>query len=583
MPEYSRLLIGQTESHSPRGVVTSKHPLATEAGLEVLDAGGNAIDAAVASALVSSVVLPFANGIGGGGYIVAYLARQKRVVVIDYSMNAPLAAREDMCELEDGRSGSPLSGDVDLGGKASPFGWCGVKENANEKGWRSMAVPGTLRGLDQALTTYGTMKLSDVLAPAIHWAEAGFELDWFHALIFSQQLETILKDPTSRSLYSRAGLPLRPRTIGPGDRVRNPALARTLRRIAEVGVDDLYVGALARDVVADMEAGGGLLTLKDLARYSSSERKPLVAPYRGCELFTVPYASAGPTLFEALNVLSGYDLPALGHNDPQGLHLMAEAFRQAYQDRLAYLADPQFVDVPWDAMVSEEYAEQVRRQIDPARARSRVAAGDLWAVEGREPAQRYAPSQPFKDSGTTHINVCDAEGNVVALTQTLLAWSGVVLPRTGIAMNNGMGWFDPEPGRANSIAPGKKPLTNMCPTIVLRDSKPFLGVGAPGGRRIVNAVAQVLMNVLDHGKRPGPAVGAPRLDANGPIVMVNGRVEADTVRRLKEMGHTPTVVEDSFAGNAFASPAAVMIDPETNMRYAGEDPYRTGVSGAQSE
>ena len=199
----------------------------------------------------------------------------------------------------------------------------------------------------------------------------------------------------------------------------------------------------------------------------------------------------------------------------------------------------------------------------------------------RPAPKRFAPSQPFKDAGTTHLNTCDRDGNMVALTQTLLGWSGVVLPRTGIVMNNGMGWFDPEPGHANSPESGKKPLTNMTPIVVTRDGEPFLAAGAPGGRRIVNAVTQVLLNIVEHNMGPQQAVSEPRIDASGPQVLANSRIGEATLGRLAEMGYRITPVEESFAGAAFASPAAILIDRRTGLRHAGEDPWRGGIAAGQ--
>ena len=573
--------ISKSEVVVPGGVVTSKHPLAANVGLDILNRGGNAIDAAVATAFATSVVLPFSNGIGGGGYIVAHLARERRTVVIDYSMTGPKAAHETMYELVEGSTGSGIDGAVDLSAAASPFGWHLVRNNDNWQGWQSMAVPGTVMGLARALERFGTISLADALEPAIKLAEEGWEIDWHSSISFSQQMALIMRFPSTRAVFSRDGLPLRPSGGAPGDVLRNPELGRTLRRIASGGVDEFYRGSIARDIAADMREGGGLVTEEDLAAYEIYEKEPLRTNYRGYEVFAVPHASAGPTLVEGLNILEGFDLASLGHNSPEYLHLLAEAFRQAYADRFAYMADPKFVEVPWGAMASKAYAEQARAQIDRGRARAQVEANDLWAHEGRPAPKRFEPSRPFKDAGTTHINACDRDGNMVALTQTLLGWSGVVLPRTGIVMNNGMGWFDPEPGHANSPESGKKPLTNMTPIIVTRDGEPVLAAGAPGGRRIVNAVTQVLLNIVEHGMGPQQAVSEPRIDASGPYVLANSRVGEATIGRLAAIGHRIEPVEESFAGAAFASPAAILLDRRSGLRHAGEDPWRGGIAAGQ--
>jgi gamma-glutamyltranspeptidase/glutathione hydrolase len=541
------------------GMVVAKHPLAAQAGVAVLERGGNAVDAAVTTAFAAGVVLPFSNGIGGGGYLLFHDAAAGQTHVVDYGMQAPGAAREDMYELDpDGRVGGS-------------FGWRLTGGDAQWRGWQAFAIPGTVAGLAHALERFGTISLAEALTPAIGLAEEGFPLTQALVLSIVNQWGIITRYPSTRAVLTDDGRP-----YGVGARLRNPQLARTLRRLAEAGADDYYHGQIARDIAADVRDHGGLLDEADLAQFRPRlPGQPLATSYRGATIHASPGATGATTTLEVLSLLSGYDLGALEPGSPELLHLWIEAMRLAFADRFQYLADSAFVDVPWHGLLTPEFAADRRREIAPDRARREYVAADPWPYEGRpRPAVTYPPSRPWHDGGTTHLSVVDRDRNAVALTQTLLSWSGVILPRTGIVMNDAMGWFDPVPGRANSIAPHKRGVNNMSPVLLLREGRPFVTLGAPGGRRIIGTVAQVISNLLDHDMGIQAAISAPKIDCSEPATKLDARIPEPVRAALEARGHRLAVV----AGTPGASPSAVLIDSQEGALHGGEDPFSEGVA-----
>ncbi len=557
--------ISKREVVAEQAMVAAKHPAATEVGLEILRRGGNAVDAAVATAFAAAVVLPFQNGIGGGGYAVIHLAREGRTLVIDYSFRAPLRAHAEMYELTGGVS-------------SGIFGWPATADNAHQEGYLSMAVPGTVAGLALAQERFGTLSLAEVVAPAIRLAEQGIPVSWYTFHTIAQQAHLIAKHPSSQALLFRNGIPLRATEVEPSARLVNPALARTLRRIAEGGPTAFYQGEVAEAIVADIAAGGGILGLDDLAGYRAEIVEPLATTYRGVTLHGAPHSCGCPTVVESMNILEGFDLSALDPLNPERLHLLIEASRRAFADRYTYLCDPAEGRTPWAGLTSKEYAAERRATIDPRR-HTPAQPGDPWRFQpGGRPERALAASPAAPDAGTTHLSVVDRDRNVVSLTQTLMAWSGVVLPQTGIVMNNGMYWFDPVPGRVNSVGPGKKVLSNMAPFVVLRNGRPYMAVGSPGGRRIMDTNMQVILNVVDHRLGMQAAVETPRVDASGAATLIDNRIEDRTIEALRAMGHTLTPVQESLYYKHFASPSCILIDPQTGRLHSGEDPYAYGVA-----
>lgn len=560
--------IAKDEAVGEQGMVAGKHPLAVQAGLEVLKRGGNAVDAAVTMAFALAVVEPQSSGLGGGGFMVVYDARNERNAVVDYAMDAPRMAGPDAYELEDGVG-------------SSAYGWRKVRDDANVTGYRAVSVPGMVRGLALALARFGTISLREALAPAIRFAEEGVEVLWQISLRIAMSMPTLSRFPASAEVFLSGGYPPKPwGSAIPADKLRQPDLARTLRSIAEHGPDAFYEGEIARAIAAAMREHNGLITEDDLARYAPSLFEGgLETDYRGYRLLGVPGACGSVTVQQALNILAGFEVREWGPATVASLHLQAEAFRLAFADRFHYIADPGQVDVPWDGLLSQEYAGVQRERIDPTRAAARFAPGEAWRYSATTVTAGSTGGlvrEGTSASSTTHLNVVDCERNVVSLTQTLVNpfGCGAIAPGTGVLLNNAMSWFDPEPGNPNSAAPGKRGLNNMAPIVVLRDGRPFLAVGAAGGRKIIQAVAQVIINAIDHDMGAADAVSAPRIDCSSATVQVDSRFPASVSNGLAALGHPVQVLEESFHAYHFATPLAILIDPATGRLHGGADPFR---------
>jgi gamma-glutamyltranspeptidase/glutathione hydrolase len=360
--------------------------------------------------------------------------------------------------------------------------------------------------------------------------------------------------------------------------VRYPTLAKTLRRLAEAGPEDFYRGQIARDVAADMAEHGGHITLEDWSDYRArGPQAPLELVYRGVRL-RAPRASCGAiTAFETLAILGGFDLSQLDPHGAEALHLLDVANRLAFADRHLYIGDAPHVDVPWDGLLSEDFIAERRALVDRTAIPERYAPGDAWRHEGRpRPEVRYQPSHPWETRGTQHLNVVDRQRSVVALTDTNVGWSGVILPRTGFMMNNAMTWHDPISGRAASMRPHSRGLNNMAPTIMLRDGKSWGAVGARGGRQITGTVARALSLVIDHRLSIQDAVSAPMIDSSHPQTRIDSRVSSEARAELEAIGHTLVVVE----GRAGASAGGVLIDHAAGLVRGGEDPLAEGLAAA---
>jgi gamma-glutamyltranspeptidase/glutathione hydrolase len=466
-------------------VVTAQHE-ASAVGLHILASGGNAVDAAVAVGYALAVVLPCCGNIGGGGFMLIHRAdgpSNGRDKVVNFREAAPRAASPGMF--------------LDATGA--------VVRDASLYGYRAAGVPGTVMGLDRALAEYGRLGRAAIMAPAIALARDGFVLDAADAGLIAAKAARLAADPAAARIFLRAdGTPYRE-----GDRLVQTDLAGSLAAIAEHGPDAFYRGPIAASVGRASAANGGLLTAQDFADYTVSEAAPVACPYRGYLVLSAPPPSAGGTILcEILNVLSGWDLAGLGYHSPQSLHLMAEAMRHAFVDRNTVLGDPAFVADPRSRLLSPGYAAAIRAAIDPERATPSAALGP--------------GIPPHEEAQTTHYSIVDGEGNAVAVTYTLNGYfgSGVVAPGTGFLLNDEMDDFTVKPGApnlfglvqgtANAIAPGKRPLSSMTPTIVEQDGRPILVLGSPGGPRIITAVLEILTNILDFGLAPQDAVAAPR-------------------------------------------------------------------------
>jgi gamma-glutamyltranspeptidase/glutathione hydrolase len=483
-------LDAQADSQAPVGaehgmVVTAQH-LATHVGVDVLKAGGNAVDAAVAVGYALAVVYPAAGNLGGGGFMTIQLA-DGRKTFLDFREKAPLAATANMY--------------LDSQGNVVP--------GASTAGWLAVGVPGTVSGMEFARNKYGTMQRAALLAPAIRFAREGFELDRGDVDLLQTATDEFRKDPASAAIFLNHGAPFRV-----GDKLVQYDLARTLKLISDKGADGFYKGSVGSAIVAGSKAGKGIITQADLDQYDTRELKPVECSYRGYGIVSAPPpSSGGVTLCEMLNILEGYPLQDLDYRSAPAVHYQIEAMRHAYVDRDSYLGDPAFVNNPLERLLSKDYAAQIRATIKPNKT------GVSMIVHSMD----YGPDvEPYEGNDTTHYSIIDKWGNAVSVTYTLNNWFGarVTAAHTGVLLNDEMDDFTAkvgEPnqfglvqGEANAIAPGKRPLSSMTPTIVTRDDKPLLVLGTPGGSRIITVVLLTLLNVIDYGMDVQQAVDAPR-------------------------------------------------------------------------
>ena len=546
------------------GMVAAKHRLAAQAGLEVLQAGGNAVDAAVATAFAAGVVEPPMSGVGGGGYMSIFLRETQQQVVVAFPMQAPQAANPDMWELAEGY-------DNEL------FGWRLVKDNANIYGYKSIAIPGMVAGMAAALERFGTIGLDRAVAPAIRLAEEGYSLSWFETMWQAQDLELLNRFPATAATFLRNGYPHRlPYLTEPGaaGMLHQPELGATLRAIAENGPAVLYGGKLGEQIADHVRQNGGILSADDLAQYEATvHAESVLGTYRGANVIGMRGGTGAPTLMGILNILENFDVRASGHNSADYLHNFIEASGQAFADRFAYMADPTRVPVPLDGLLSKEYAAAMSRTINPHEAQTKRAPGDPWQFQAGSGAADSSPLASSSAESTTHLAAMDGAGNAVALTQTMLsAWgSRVVVPGTGVLLNNGMMWYNPEPGTSNSTEGGKKPLNNMCPIVLQRDGKALAALGASGGRRIINTVAQLAINLVDFDQDIQAAINAPRIDCSTLNPILSVRIDPAVCAELKRRGHNIIVAEEAFLPRYFASPVA--IQQHGSSLIGAADPY----------
>ncbi|WP_319243309.1 gamma-glutamyltransferase [uncultured Propionivibrio sp.] len=532
-----------------RGMVVSEQRLASVVGVDILRQGGNAIDAAVAVGYALAVVHPCCGNLGGGGFMTLRLA-DGRTTFVDFREKAPMAAAPDMyCDAQ---------GNV-------------IKE-ASLYGYRAVAVPGSVLGLDTAWRRYGRLSRAAVMAPAIRLAREGFVLSRADTDILDTSLARLRQDPEAARIFLRRdGSPLQP-----GDRLVQADLARTLAAISRHGPPAFYRGRIAQAIEIAAMRHGGILTAADFAAYAVSERTPLQCQYRGYVVYSAPPPSSGGTaLCESLNVLEGFDLKGMGAGSAQALAVMTEAMRQAFLDRNTFLGDPDFVDVPLMHLLSPEYAKSIRSAIS-GRARS---------------SAEVSPARLSKESTeTTHYSIVDADGNAAAVTTTINGRFGaaVIAPGTGFFLNNEMDDFTVAPGAANlyglvqgaanAIAPGRRPLSSMAPTLVTRDGRVFMVLGSPGGARIISIVLQTLLNVIDHGMAPQEAVDASRIHHQwlpDTVYYETRGVSADTREALQARGYT--LLEQSPWGALGLIVVGGVADAARGAASSGND---AAVSGA---
>ncbi|HOM13552.1 MAG TPA: gamma-glutamyltransferase [Rubrivivax sp.] len=535
-------------------VVTAQH-LATRAGVDVLKDGGNAVDAAVAVGYALAVVYPAAGNLGGGGFMTIQLA-DGRKTFLDFREKAPLAATANMYLDKDGN----------------------VIKGASTHGWLAVGVPGSVSGMEYARAKYGTMPRAALLAPAIRYAKDGFVLQQGDVDMLWTATADFRKDAPSAAIFLDKGEPFQV-----GGKLVQKDLAQTLQAISDQGEDGFYKGKVGAAIVAASRAGGGIITQADLDQYKTRELKPIECDYRGYHVISAPPPSSGGVVIcEVLNVLEGYPLKDWGYRSAQAMHVQIEAMRHAYVDRNSYLGDPDFVKNPTDRLLSKDYATKLRAVIDPAKA---GVSKDI------KPGVA-----PHEGSNTTHYSIVDQWGNAVSVTYTINDWFGakVTAPTTGVLMNNEMDDFTAKvgvpnlyglvQGEANAIAPGKRPLSSMSPTIVTKDGKTVMVIGTPGGSRIITAVLNTMVNMIDYGMNVQEAVDAPRFHQQWLPETTNLEVftlSPDTQKILEGMGH-------KFAGAQPANHLAVIVvgapsldgKPVGKNRYYGaNDPRRnTGLA-----
>ncbi|CAA9560998.1 MAG: Gamma-glutamyltranspeptidase @ Glutathione hydrolase [uncultured Thermomicrobiales bacterium] len=569
MAERSEWTVGRTEAAARGGMVAAKTPQAAEAGAAVLRAGGNAVDAAVATAFAAGVAEPWMNGIGGGGYLVV-AGPGVAPAVVAFPMVAPRGATAGMFPLSGGAADAGL------------FGWPGVVADANLHGPRSVAIPGVVAGLALALERFGTRPLAEAMAPAVRLAAEGVPVTWHTTLTVARDLATLKRYPATAAVFldGAGNPPVSPEQASP-TRLRQPDLARTLETIAAEGPRAFYEGPLAEAMASHLADGGAPVVAADFAAYEAHVAEPLAVRYAGHEVVTIGGGTGGTTLAQSLLLMDAVGVGALGHNTPEALHRMAQAFRQAFADRFAWLADPAHVEVPLVTLTDAAYAAERVAEF-PADRLGTVAAGSSNRVgvgHGLGPsipgyAAAAASGGQMADGSTTHLSVIDGDGLAVSLTQTLLSgWgSRVVVPGTGVLLNNGMMWFDPEPGRPNSVAGGKTPLSNMAPALLLRDGAVVASIGSSGGRRIMNCHAQLVANLLDHGLGAGEALAAPRIDASTPELLASVRLAEATRQALAALGHRVAPRDERLFTGDFASPCAVVRGTDGSLTGAA-DPF----------
>ena len=535
-------------------VVTAQH-LATHVGVDVLKAGGNAVDAAVAVGYALAVVYPAAGNLGGGGFMTVQLA-DGRKTFLDFREKAPLAATADMYLDKDGN----------------------VVPGLSAKGHLAVGVPGTVSGMELALSKYGTLKRAQVIAPAIKLAEDGFALDQGDIDMLHSATEEFKKDQDLRGIFLNKGEPLQV-----GQKLVQKDLARTLREISAKGTDGFYKGWVAKAIVDSSQAGKGIIAQADLDKYQTRELAPIECDYRGYHVVSAPPPSSGGLVIcQIMNILEGYPMAELGYGSAQGTHYQIEAMRHAYVDRNSYLGDPDFVKNPIEHLLDKNYATKLRDAIEPNKA------GDSQAIK--------PGVSPHEGNNTTHYSIVDKWGNAVSVTYTLNDWfgAGVMASKTGVILNDEMDDFTVKvgvpnmyglvQGEANAIAPGKAPLSSMSPTIVTKDGKAVMVVGTPGGSRIITATLLTILNVIDYKMNIQEAVDAPRFHQQWMPDTTNVEafaISPDTQKILESWGH-------KFAGPQDANHLAAILvgapsldgKPVGNNRFYGaNDPRRnTGLS-----
>jgi gamma-glutamyltranspeptidase/glutathione hydrolase len=522
-------------------MVSSKHSLIGKAGIKIMKNGGNAVDAAVSAAFMDCVVEPAMNGLGGEGVMAIHLESGKNII-IDYVGRPSKDSHPDMYELTEGY-------------EKKGWKWRNVLGSSNRVGHLACTTPGMVAGLTSALELYGTMSLEEVLEPAIKVAEEGFIVGWWTAASIFQRMREFWRFDEWRRIYLHDGrfpyIPYSEDMRSP-ERLVNKDLAKSMKFISQEGKDAFYKGWIASAIVEEMVKGGGLISKEDLAQYEPIIHEPELGNYREHKILYDP-THAGTTMMQILNILESFPLRDTGFASSKTIHLVAEAIGLAFADRYKYMGDPGWIKVPQKGLVSKQYAEKLGARIDIKKANPMIP-GDPW---------------PHEPESTTALAVADKAGNFVSVNQTLVNsfGCGVVIPGTGICMNNAMYGLNPEPGSANSIDGRKRRIQNVCPTIVLNDNEPFMALGAPGGRNIQVSLSQVIVHVIDFGMGIQEAIEAPRITRETKELYVDNRFPDIIQDELIKMGHKVVCVDQEL--KSWARPVGILRDTETRLLHGG--------------
>jgi len=536
------------------GMVSSAHELASKAGVEILKKGGNAVDAACATMLALNVVEPNASGIGGGGFMVVRFAKTGEVVELDYREVAPASSTKDMYASD----------------KAKEEKW-------SQLGGKAVGVPGQLMGIWTALEKYGTMSFAEVAEPALRLAEEGFEVHPMQTQIITDNFDKMAKY-SPENVYFKDGLP-----VQQGEILKSSGIAKAFRMIGEQGPKAFYDGPIGQAVVAAVNKSGGNMSMEDLRNYEVLLREPVHGTYRGYGIYSTPPASSGGThIVQLLNIMENLPVNELKHNSPEYLHYLAEAMKLVFADRQKFMADTAFVDVPLTGLTSKEYAKMLASKISKDKVMVEVQPSDPWPFNDNPVASTYSAGTDDIHLSTSHFSVVDKEGNIVASTNTVNYFfgSGVVEPEYGIVLNNQMDDFAKEPESVNAPEPGKRPLSSMSPSIVLDpEGRPFMTLGAAGAWRIITAVSQIIMNVVDFDMTMDEAIEQPRIfcyaynGERGPL-RIEDAMDPGTISLLEWRGHKTEVRE---RGGYFGTAQGILFDVISGTMDGGADSRRLGV------
>lgn len=516
------------------GMVATAQYEASKIGIDIIKGGGNAVDAAVAVGFAIGVCEPNASGIGGGGFMTIRLGEGGENIFLDFREIAPSLSIPSMWKVDDNGN---------------------VIGNEKSEGGKSICVPGEVAGLIFALENYGTMKLEDVLAPAIHLAEDGF--------LVSDMLKNDIETYKDKLVRFKEEGNVFLRDYKTGDKITNRPLANTLRTIAKQGKNGFYQGSIAKSIVESVGKHSGIITLEDLENYKVNKFKPIKGTYRGYEIISSPPPSSGGThIIQILNILENLDISSYKVNSVEYLHIFSEIFKMCFADRMKYMGDPNFCDVPIKGLISKEYAKKLASKIDMKKA------------------NEYECDYPFdfEPPDTTHYSIADKDGNMVSVTKTISAFfgSGVVPKNTGVILNCQMRGFSIGKGKANSVGARKKPLSSMSPTIILKDKKPFAVLGSPGGNRIITTVAQTISKLIDHSMSIEKAIDSPRVsnDVDG-IMLYESRISTETIGTLEKIGHRVKMLSEY--DRKLGGVQGIRYTDEFSIEGAA-DPRRDGVA-----